>query len=404
MSKDSIDTILEEAVAAFRGRDEATKETFSEIQGFVYVLASRLIDDPSLLAIPLLDQTLVYRAISQMIKENLQKDERTLRRLVKDVRFSQSEEGDYVVTASLNVKTRVPESALSIFPDFMKVEQTTFCEVVRRYPGITDQLLSDLMDRGTVEEMKAFEEYANKPVWIIIHLPHSERHLAFRTAFGQFELLRSFLNHVLTYEQSNWLKSNRPICEVGSCMFPFLIEPNHMRSYFNNPDSHFAFASPSKQAWDYVSLVVKEYNALKQNQLKDAIRDAFLQYGVALDVSEPNTTFHLLWSIIESLLGESGKMENRLKGRYALDSLYRRFIIDILHQKRNTLAHRAKLPIQLDDVNHLKRLVDDLLSFAMAKSDVLQDTKGLSRCLDFAFNPSEMEIAKRATESIEKPD
>jgi hypothetical protein len=393
------DKLIEEAIAAFEGKEEATPLTLPNILPFLYVLTSLLIEDSSLITTPLLDQRLVYDAIRRIITSKTERDTKSVATVVEQIRKEESGKADYVFVASLNVGSLHP----SLTDNFLKgppISIAPFDQIKGRYPGITDRLKIDLTQRKRIDELTSFEAYAKRVIWLLMPSPHSEINRAMESAFNRLEVFRSIMNHVLTYDRSTLSNMGKPLCCVGSTWFSFLVAPDKVMSFMSIPDSHFATAYPTIEEWERIFATVAKFDSLVENPLKTAIRNSLLLYALASDSMEPNSTFHLLWSIAEMLVGDRGKIETKLKGLYRVDSLDRRFIIDILHQKRNNLAHRGKLAVQMDDINRLKHTIDELLRFAINKCDKAKTTEVLGLGLEYGYNPEEMRIAKEAIESV----
>lgn len=393
------DKLIEETIAAFEGKEEATPLTLPKILPFVYVLTSLLIEDSSLITTPLLDQRLVYDAIRRIIAAKAERSTKSLVAFVEEIRLEESGKADYLVVASLNVGSLHP-NLTDCFLKGPTITLAPFNEIRSRFPNITSQLQIDLKQRGRIDELSSFEDYAKQVIWLLIPSRHSERYRAMETGFNRLEIFRSIMNHVLTYDKSTLTNAYKPLCAVGSTWFSFLIAPDKVMSFLSMPDSHFFRALPTEKEWEKIFAMTNKFDSLAQNPLKDTIRNALLLYALAFDSSEPNSTYHLLWSIAELLIGDKGRIENRLKGLYRADSLECRFIVDILHQKRNSLAHRGKLAIQMDDINRLKHTIDELLLFAINKSDKAKTTQVLSLCLDYGYDPEGMRIAKEAIDAI----
>ena len=186
---------------------------------------------------------------------------------------------------------------------------------------------------------------------------------------------------------------------IGSSWYSFLVEPSNVMSYSSNPDSHYIYGKLDTNEWERIFDLANRFNLLAENPLKETIRDALLLYGLSLDSSEPNTTFQLLWSVAELFLGERGKIENGLKALHERESLEYRFIVDILYRKRNDLAHRGKLSAQIDDLNHLKHIVDALLLFAIDMCDQAGSPEVLSQSLGYVYDVKEKSIVEGALAS-----
>jgi hypothetical protein len=93
-------------------------------------------------------------------------------------------------------------------------------------------------------------------------------------------------------------------------------------------------------------------------------------------------SYVVLWSILEMLLGDSKRIENKLKGLYKHDAVDQIVLIEALYYKRNILLHQGRIEvISLEDVNYLRIVAQDLLMFTLRTAKTLRNTYEIGEAL-----------------------
>jgi hypothetical protein len=242
-----------------------------------------------------------------------------------------------------------------------------------------------------------FWEYAEHGTWCQFRRKEKNFRTAATAAINDVEFLRSLINFRLNLGKGHVDLKHVPLSDLPPSRWYFEIYKGSIYHW------RYSFGD-----WEYKDYVISEdviapvidfiekVEALRESELKKSIVSSISLYNEAIDSNKYQYVFLILWSIIDILVPRIEKNERLLSNIYLKDREQQAALISLLHEKRNRFVHAGKYEIfSIDDVNYLKKVIEDLVLFAFGASGIAQNA------YDIAYLLEKMENPKRAIRELE---
>jgi len=239
----------------------------------------------------------------------------------------------------------------------------------------------------TVADLK--KVYGSQDICLEIILRARDSNEAFSRAYWWFEVYRALINFSLSYGKITY-HFGRP--KPLSTFLP----PKHMLVFDHGKRFSADWHSyPTYDRYHTISLrqnqiaaidkVIKRFNRLKRNHLKNRLTEVLRLYNFALDEVEKGYSFLNFWQILELVTLKdphevsTERMKKRIKSIFLRDPVVPD-LVDALFEKRNQLVHEGALSqFSQDDVNQIKIIAEGCIELFLLTSlpNVLQTKANL---------------------------
>lgn len=152
--------------------------------------------------------------------------------------------------------------------------------------------------------------------------------------------------------------------------------------------------NPAVTEWNTVERFrPKLHRLVSKCPYKAELREGLIRYGCALDLSDHESAFIKLWSVLELLTASEGKHDDVVRRCLFLcdDVEIYRLILHQLRQRRNDIVHSslesARTSLMLFQ---LRRFVETLISFHMRNSVHFKDLAEAAQFLHLPLEPSQL--------------
>ena len=376
---------VKDAIALFDG-DSLSMDKYEQFKEIVYVLGN-LIDLPPLKS----NNQEKRRFISSALKKaknyaNLNLNNFLRRVDVEYNNYLKQPRKKYYVVFTNNVKysSYRGKRLFRVLNTPIKIHNFSYINRNFQFEKKTwdDLRLYDLFDENAMFNLMGFS-------YFVIEENAVDENSAFYLANRKKELLRAILNYCETYMKVEYRYGKQaPLSEIQPSKLTFIFdeEKKYRTFWYTTGEFEYRMVRLERRVLDGCLSLLKKFNSLKDNELKDILIESLLRYNYALDEYISGSTFIYFWQILEYIalnhLYDITQKDvcNRIKTITAIRGTREvwRDIVDAIYEKRNYLIHEGRISdYTMDDINLIRLICQLAVDFLFYFTNKLESKERL---------------------------
>jgi len=376
---------IKEAIALFNG-DNLSGDKILQFNEIVYVLGN-LIDLPPLSSNNEEKRRFISSALRRVKNYKKLNLHNFLRRidLEYNIYLKQPRKKYYVVfTNNVEHNSYRGKRLLRILNTPIKIHNFSFIDRVFKFDKKIqgDLLRYDLFDKSSISTLMSFS-------YFVIEENALNETSAFYSANRKKELLRAIFNYYETYRKVEYRYGKQaPLSRIqpSKLIFIFDADKKYKTFWYTIGEFEYRMVSLKKEELDGCSSLLKKFNSLKDNELKDILTESLLRYNYALDEYISGSTFIYFWQILEFIalkhLYDITERDvcNRIKTIMTMQGTREvwKDVVDAIYEKRNYLIHEGKISeYTIDDINLIRLVCQLAIDFLFYFTNKLQSKERL---------------------------
>lgn len=270
---------------------------------------------------------------------------------------------------------------------FFKVENVRLYIRSPRYIRDKFKIPKNIVPQTIFKELGRI--YNSRFTCLEIKLSARDSDEAFSKAYWWFEIFRALINLNMSYGKKTYqLGKPKPLAKFLPPKYMPIF--NHKGIYedywFTYPtyDYRIIYLRPNQIV--KIDKLVKRYNKLKRNPLKNLLTEALGLYNFALDEIERGHSFLNFWQVLEIIALKYPQVTYKdmiQRVKLIFKNPITSDLVDALLDKRHRLVHEGTLSqFSLEDVNQIKIIAELCLSFLFRYVNTLQTKPSLQDFYD----------------------